>query len=94
MDILHPKEILEITDVRGWTLLHMAAQNGCRHMMKRLLELGADPDKKTMGTRYWVLESLEYQRLTAEEIARAYDHGKIWDEVNGNNPCSGSSAMS
>lgn len=81
MDLLPVEEILDIRDTRGWTLLHMAAQSGCKHILGRLLEIGADPGKLTMGTKYWVMERLEYKQLTAETVAREYGHGELWDEV-------------
>ena len=85
LDIIPVKYIVDFTDSRGWTLLHMAAQNGCKHIIGSLLALGADTEALTVGTRYWVKEELEYKRLTAETIARAYGHGDLWDEINARN---------
>lgn len=81
MDLLPVEEVLYVKDTRGWMLLHIAAQNGCRHILRTLLDLGADLGALTVGTRYWVMESLEGKRLTAETIAREYGHGELWDEI-------------
>ena len=81
MDLLPVEEILGVKDSRGWTLLHIAAQNGCKHILRTLLDLGADLGALTVGTRHWVTESLENKSLTAEVIAREYGHGELWDEV-------------
>ena len=81
IDLLPVEEILYVKDSRGWMLLHFAAQNGCRHMLRTLLDLGADLGALTVGTRHWVTESLEGKSLTAETIAREYGHGELWDEV-------------
>lgn len=81
MDLFDIEEILGISDTRGWTLLHMAARNGCEHILRRLLLVGADRKALTIGTEWWVIEKLEWKRLTAETIARAYGHGELWDKL-------------
>lgn len=81
MDLLDIEEIVEISDTRGWTLLHMAARKGCEHIFRGLLKIGADCEALTIGNQWWVLEKLEWRSLTAETIARAYGHGEIWDRV-------------
>ena len=81
MDLFDTEEIVNISDTRGWTLLHMAARNGCEHIMRRLLLIGADCEALTIGTEWWVIERLEWKRLTAETIARAYGHGELWDKL-------------
>ena len=81
MDLLDTEEIMGISDPRGWTLLHMAARNGCEHILRELLRIGADREALTVGTEYWVREGLEWRSLTAETIARAYGHGELWDKV-------------
>ena len=81
MDLFDLEEIVGISDSRGWTLLHMAARNGCEHILRGLLRIGADREALTIGTEWWVIESLEWRSLTAETIARAYGHGELWDKV-------------
>ena len=79
--ILSVKEIVGFRDSRGWTLLHFAAQNGCGYTMSRLMDLGSDTEALTMGTRYWVMEKLDYRSLKAETIAMEYGHGEVWDGI-------------
>ena len=81
MDLFEIEEVVGIIDSRGWMLLHMAARNGCEHIMRRLLLIGADREALTMGTQWWVIDALDWQSLTAEKIARAYGHGELWDKL-------------
>ena len=81
LDLLRPDEIREIKDSRGWTLLHMAAQRGRKHMLSRLLDVGADTGILTMGTEHLLSKNLEYKRLTAHTIAQAYGYGGLWDDI-------------
>ena len=81
MDLFPTQEILNITDSRGWTLLHMAAQNGNEHILKRLSDAGANTTVKTMGTTEWVCDSIKGKCLTAADIAQAYDYGHLWDRL-------------
>ena len=79
--MLPVEEVVGSVDSRGWTLLHFAAQNGCEYVMRRLLELGADPDARTVPTWIWVKECLDGKTLTAEIIATEYGHGEMWLQV-------------
>ena len=81
MKLLEPEEILDMRDSSGWTLLHLAAENGSRHILKALLDIGIDPMALTVGPQDWVPKRLEWESLTAETIAREYGHGEIWDSV-------------
>lgn len=81
MDLFPIEETLNIRDTRGWTLLHMAAQRGNEHIMRRLLDAGADTTLKTIGTTEWIYERLEWKCLTAEEIAREYGYGALWNRL-------------
>ncbi len=81
MDLLESRELLDIRDSTGWTLLHLAAENGSRHMIKTLLSSGADPGALTVGPQHWLPKRLEYERLTAETIAREHGHGELWESV-------------
>ena len=78
MEILPVAEILGIKDSRGWTLLHMAAKEGCEHILRGLLKIGADTEALTVGTTYWVTDNLDWKRLKAETIAKEYGHGDLW----------------
>lgn len=81
MDLLEPEEILNFRDSSGWTLLHVAAENGSRHIMKTLLDIGVNPRALTVTPQHWVPKRLEWEKLTAETIAREYGHGELWDSV-------------
>ena len=81
MDLLESEEILDIRDSSGWTLLHIAAENDSRHIMKTLMDIGINPGALTVAPQHWVPKSLEWERLTAERIAREYGHGELWDSV-------------
>lgn len=81
MDLLEPEEVLDFKDSSGWTLLHLAAENGSRHMIKTLLDIGINPRALTVGPQHWLPKRLEWERLTAEAVAREYGHGELWDSV-------------
>ena len=81
MELFEIEEIVGISDSRGWTLLHMAAKNGCEHILRKLLLIGADREALTIGTQYWVLDELDWKCLNVETIARAYGHQEVWDKV-------------
>ena len=74
-------EVRDVRDSNGWTLLHLAAENGSRHMIKTLLDLGVDPKALTVPPQEWLPEKLVWEKLTAEAIAREYGHGDMWDCV-------------
>lgn len=84
MDLLEPEEIVGIRDSSGWTLLHLAAENGSRHIIKTLFDIGVDCRALTVGPQHWLPKRLEWKRLTAETIAREYGHGELWDSVVAN----------
>lgn len=83
MDLLESKEVLDIRDSSGWTLLHLAAENGSRHIIKTLLDIGVNSRALTVGPQDWMPKELEWERLTAERIARENGHGELWDSVVG-----------
>ena len=80
MKLLEPEEVLRMIDNSGWTLLHLAAENGNMHILKTLLDTGIDSGALTVGPQGWV-PNLEYEKLTAERIAREFGHGKLWDSL-------------
>lgn len=79
--LLPVEEVLEEKDVRGWTALHFAAQKGCKYISEKLLDFGVDPEALSVGADFWMARELENKRLTAGDIARAYGHGELWDEI-------------
>ena len=81
VELFEAAEVRDVRDSSGWTLLHLAAENGSRYMIKTLLELGVDPKALTVTPQDWLPERLVWKRLTAETIAREYGHGELWDSV-------------
>ena len=75
------EEIVSSRDARGWTLLHFAAQNGCKQILRTLLHIGMDCHALTAGTKSWVTKGLGGKSLTAEVIAQEYGHGAMWAEA-------------
>lgn len=60
------------SDVRGWTLLHVAAARGAANILASLLELGADPYRLTKSTSFHVPEALEGKTLTPLDVAKGF----------------------
>jgi ankyrin repeat protein len=79
-DTLPRAEIVELRDTRGWTLLHFAAQKGSEHMIRKLLASGINR-AVVASTDIWIKDELEWKSMTAEDIARGYGHGEIWDKL-------------
>ena len=79
VDLFDAAEVRDVRDSSGWTLLHLAAENGSRHMIKTLLDLGVDPKALTVAPQHWLPESLVWKKLTAEAIAREFGHGELWE---------------
>lgn len=57
-------------DLRGWTLLHLAAAEGYADIVRYLLEHGADPFVQTWPSYSFIHEKLEGQACTPAEVAR------------------------
>ena len=70
-ELLDPKYHLDVnaSDIKGWTLLHIAAARGKAAVLALLLESGADPWRLTKPTSFHVPEALQGRQLTALEIA-------------------------
>jgi ankyrin repeat protein len=62
--------VATMADLRGWTLLHVAASTGNAEIIKMLLELGADVDVKTKAANLYVPEAMRGRCCTPEEIAQ------------------------
>jgi hypothetical protein len=62
-------DYLSITDVRGWTVLHLAAYAGSLNVIGGLVALGADPQARSHATTLFVPEALKNRALTAYELA-------------------------
>jgi hypothetical protein len=57
-------------DVRGWTLLHEAANMGSSTMLHLILSYGADPHTISEATSYVVPKGLANRLLTPADVAR------------------------
>jgi ankyrin repeat protein len=64
--------VATMADLRGWTLLHVAASTGTAKIIKLLLELGADLDVKTKAANLYVPEAMRGRCCTPEEVAQFY----------------------
>ena len=62
--------LLEQTDARGWTMLHVAANTGNLDMMTLLIKVGADPLALTEPSDKLVPAGLEGRTLSVAQIAR------------------------
>ena len=81
IDLFDAAEVRDIRDSSGWTLLHLAAENGSRHIIKTLLDLGVNAKALTVAPQPWLPEKLVWEKLSAEAIARDCGHGELWDSV-------------
>jgi len=61
----------EHRDMRGWTLLHLAAAEGHDSIVRYLLRLGADWQAKSWPSCTWVNEELRGVRCTPAQVARS-----------------------
>lgn len=67
----YPESLIHDTDLRGWTLLHIAAAEGQTDIIQWLVELGADPNAKSQPSFVDVDETLYGLACTPAEVARA-----------------------
>ena len=69
VDLIHPLALPNFKDSRGWTLLHLAAENGSEAIMTQLLQRGLDPLAKTDQSAISLPEELSLKELTVGDIA-------------------------
>ncbi|KAJ9662438.1 hypothetical protein H2198_001327 [Neophaeococcomyces mojaviensis] len=67
----YPDFVANGRDLRGWTLLHLAAAEGKDHIVRYLLELGADWQAESWPSYAYVQEELFGKRCSPREVARA-----------------------
>jgi ankyrin repeat protein len=70
--LIHPSSFATLTDSRGWTLLHVAAEGGSEVLMAELLRRGLSPLEKSDATTRWVPEDLKLRELLPMDIATKY----------------------
>ncbi|RDL32359.1 uncharacterized protein BP5553_08815 [Venustampulla echinocandica] len=63
---------LTATDVRKWTLLHLAVESKSLDIMRFLIDLGADPRAYSSPTHFSIPDDLEDMSLLPEDIARVH----------------------
>jgi ankyrin repeat protein len=79
----------DIPDLRGWTLLHIAAAEGHEPIIYHLLLQGADPDAMTRPAWNVVPKMIEGKASSIAEVARAHGEEqylkfiKILEDFNG-----------
>ncbi|KAH7397609.1 ankyrin repeat-containing domain protein [Cadophora sp. MPI-SDFR-AT-0126] len=59
------------TDIQGWTLLHVAAEHGCKEILTRLLRDGADVHALSDARATRVPDKLRGKQATPLDVARA-----------------------
>jgi ankyrin repeat protein len=64
-------EDINTPDLRGWSLLHIAASAGHDEIIRHLLSLGADPRCRSKPYNSHMPESLYNKRITPGEAAKA-----------------------
>lgn len=72
------KNLITLTDSRGWTVLHLAAENRSIGFLKDLLKRGLDPQLKTSPSSLSVPQSLEDVEVTPREIAKACGNEDVY----------------
>ena len=70
---------IDTPDTRGWTLLHISASAGQSAITRRLLELSADPSKKSTPSFTHMPEQLYGGCWTPAEVARAQNEERWLD---------------
>ena len=69
VDLIHPWTLPRIKESRGWTLLHLAAEDGSEAIITQLLQRGLDPIAKTDQSAIALPEELSLKELTVGDIA-------------------------
>ncbi|KAH8651856.1 ankyrin repeat-containing domain protein [Tricladium varicosporioides] len=66
----HQPNFLTATDVRKWTLLHLAVESKRLNIMRLLIDLGADPRACSFPTCFFIPDDLNGLSLLPGDIAR------------------------
>lgn len=67
----YPEDIIRTEDVRGWTLLHVAASAGREEIARLLLSIGANPRAVSRPSFEMMPESIQGLCCTPSEVAAA-----------------------
>ncbi|KAG4429660.1 hypothetical protein IFR05_014864 [Cadophora sp. M221] len=79
--LIMPMELRGLRDVRGWSLLHVAAESGEEGLIARLLNLGCDPSQISDKSKLGVPIGLEFLEVTPADIANACGHHDVYQGV-------------
>ena len=82
-----PPSCIQDSDVRGWTMLHIAAALGSSELVARLVSLGADPHVRSHSSselsNELVPENMHGMQLTPADVAKFSGANKYQMFVNG-----------
>lgn len=79
--LIQPQHLRKLKDSRGWTLLHIAAENGSEAMITRLLLLKFDPFAKSNKSTICVPKGLPFEEFTPGEIAKFCNNHVAYDRA-------------
>jgi ankyrin repeat protein len=80
-DLIPRRDFPILMDVRGWTLLHLAAENGSEVLMTKLLRRGLDPYMKSDASSLAVPEGLELLELIPGDIAKRCNNQEAYERA-------------
>jgi ankyrin repeat protein len=72
------KALICLTDSRGWTVLHLAAENRTLALLVNLLERGLNPNTKSSASSLSVPRGLERVEATPRDVARACENEEVY----------------
>ncbi|KAH8587899.1 ankyrin repeat-containing domain protein [Bisporella sp. PMI_857] len=75
-----PWSLPGLTDVRGWTLLHLAAQHGSRNLITKLLQRGVRTDRRSIAHTKRLPDELRFRELVPEDIAKAFQRNDVYQK--------------
>jgi ankyrin repeat protein len=80
-NLIEPPYLITLTDSRGWTLLHLAAESGSEALMLKLLRRGLNPREKSDASTRSVPQGLELLELLPVDIAKSCGNGQIYERA-------------
>ncbi|KAH8591096.1 ankyrin repeat-containing domain protein [Bisporella sp. PMI_857] len=80
VECMTPWSLATMTDLRGWTLLHVAAQAGSEHIINELLKRGLRPDAKSIAHDKALPNELQFLELDPGDVAKAYQTYDIYEK--------------
>ena len=86
-DLILPWTLPKLRDSRGWTLLHLAAENGSETLMTLLLQRQLDPYAMSDASTIAVPDGLPFEEHTPGDIAKFCNNGDAYDRALKNAGC-------